>query len=75
LRVTIPGKANVPLHEHARNRVVVYLSDAAVRVTDQAGVASESRVLAGEVRWAGITKHAEQNLADKPFDVVVVEVK
>jgi hypothetical protein len=50
LRVTIPGKAKVPLHEHARNRVVVYLSDAAVRITSDTGVAAESRVAAGEVR-------------------------
>jgi quercetin dioxygenase-like cupin family protein len=75
LRVIIPGKAKVPLHEHARNRVVVYLSDAAVRITSDTGVAAESRVGAGEVRWAGTAKHSEENLADNPFDVVVVELK
>jgi uncharacterized RmlC-like cupin family protein len=75
LRVTIPGNAKIPLHEHARNRVLVYLSDAVVRVTSETGTASESRAVAGDVRWAGTAKHAEENLADKPFDVVVIELK
>jgi uncharacterized RmlC-like cupin family protein/type 1 glutamine amidotransferase len=75
LRVAIPGNAKVPLHEHARNRVVVYLSDAWVRVTRETGETSESRVAAGEVRWAGTAKHAEENLAAIPLDVVVVELK
>jgi quercetin dioxygenase-like cupin family protein len=75
LRVVIPGKARVPLHEHARNRVVVYVSDAVVRVTPEGGAPAESRVAAGEVRWAGTAKHTEENLADKPFEVVVVELK
>ena len=75
LRVTIPGSAKVPLHVHARNRVVVYLSDARVRVTRETGEATESRVAAGEVRWAGTAKLEEENLAATPFDVVVVELK
>ena len=75
LRVTIPGKAKVPLHAHARNRVVVYLSDAHMRVISDTGAASESKVAAGEVRWAGPAKHSEENLSDNAFDIVVVDLK
>jgi uncharacterized RmlC-like cupin family protein len=74
LRVTVPAKAKVPLHEHERNRVVVYLSRAVVRVTSESGTA-ESRVSAGDVRWAGTARHSEENLSDEAFDVVVVELK
>jgi hypothetical protein len=30
---------------------------------------------AGEVSWGTPTKHKEENLSDKPFEVVVVELK
>jgi quercetin dioxygenase-like cupin family protein len=75
LRVTVPGKTKIPLHEHGLNRVVVYLTDSVVRVTPEGGAPVESRAAAGDVRWAGKVRHAEENLSDKPFDVVVVEPK
>jgi len=30
---------------------------------------------AGEVTWGGPAKHIEENLSDKPFEVLVVEFK
>jgi quercetin dioxygenase-like cupin family protein len=75
LRVRIDGGQKVPLHEHSLNRVVVYLSDQRVRVTSPAGEVTEAVAKAGEVRWAGTARHAEENLAEKPFEVVVVELK
>ena len=30
---------------------------------------------AGEVSWGGPTKHKEENLSDKPFEALVVELK
>jgi beta-alanine degradation protein BauB len=75
LRVRIAGNKKVPLHEHARNRVVVYLTDQRNRVTDEGGKVTEATAKAGEVRWAGPAVHSEQNLSDQPFEVVVVELK
>jgi hypothetical protein len=63
------------LHEHAGPRVVVYLTEEHMRVTTPDGKTEEPRLSAGEVRWAGDAKHSEVNLMDKPFEVLVVEVK
>lgn len=75
LRVRIDGGRKVPLHEHSLNRVVVYLTDQRMRVTSATGEVTEAVAKAGEVRWAGTGRHAEENLSTKPFEVVVVEVK
>jgi hypothetical protein len=63
------------MHEHGPNRVVVFLTDAHLRVIDDRGAASELQAKAGEVRWSGASKHREENLADKPFEVIAVELK
>ena len=63
------------MHEHVPNRVVVYLTDGHLRVTDSAGQASELNVEAGTVGWSGAIKHREENLSEKPFEVIAVEVR
>ena len=75
IRATIPARAKIPLHEHTPNRVIVFLTDVHARATDEAGQTSELTAKAGEVRFAGAAKHREENLSDKPFEVVVVELK
>ena len=75
IRVKVGGRERIPLHEHVPNRVIVFVSDTRTRAIDEAGVASDTDVKAGEVRWAGAAKHREENLSDQPFDVVVVELK
>jgi beta-alanine degradation protein BauB len=68
-----PGEST-PVHEHGLNRVVVYLSDQNVEV-DTDGKKEVARHKAGDVSWGGTAKHSERNLADTPFEVVVVELK
>lgn len=75
LRVKIGGKESAPMHEHAPNRVVVYLTEMNFRVTTPDGKSDASLHKAGDVAWSGAVKHKEENLSDKPFEVVVVEVK
>jgi hypothetical protein len=55
--------------------VVVFVTDAHLLVIDDAGKPSELRAKAGDITWAGASRHREENLADAPFEVVVVEVK
>lgn len=64
-----------PLHEHILNRVMVYLSDAKVKVTTPDGKAQISDAAAGDVRMGGAAKHQEENMSPLPFEVVVVELK
>lgn len=75
LRVHIGGKETAPLHEHVLNRVVTYLTDQDFRVTTADGAAEQVKHKAGDVSWGGPAKHKEENLSDRPFEVLVVEVK
>jgi hypothetical protein len=75
IRARIGGNQQVPMHEHGPNRVVVFLTDAHLRVTDDQGKASELKAKAGEVRWSGAAKHREENLSTQPFEVIAVELR
>jgi len=75
LRVKIGPHQTTPVHEHMLNRVVAYLTDQKLRVTTPDGKAEVVEHKAGDVSWGMHTKHKEENLTDKLFEVVVVELK
>jgi len=63
------------MHEHVLPRVVVYLTDQSMNVTTPDGKTEHVENKAGEVKMAGAAKHSEENLSDRSFEVVVVELK
>jgi quercetin dioxygenase-like cupin family protein len=75
VRVKLAAHRKVPEHEHQLNRVVVYLSDQDGTMTTPDGQTTKAQHKAGEVSWAGPVKHREENLMDKPFEAIVVELK
>jgi hypothetical protein len=75
LRVKIGPHESTPLHRHAVNRVVTYLTDQNFRVTGDDGKVEVMKHKAGEVSWGGPATHKEENLSDQPFEVVVTELK
>jgi len=75
LRVKIGPHETAKMHEHALNRVVTYITDQNFRVTTADGKVDTVQHKAGEVSWGAPAKHKEENLSDKPFEAVVVEVK
>jgi beta-alanine degradation protein BauB len=75
LRVKIEAHGAAPMHEHTLNRVGVYLTDQEFRTTDANGKIEIAKHKAGDAAWATPTKHAEENLSDNPFEIVVVELK
>jgi quercetin dioxygenase-like cupin family protein len=75
LRVKIGPHESTPFHEHSLNRVVIYVTDQNVRATTPDGKIEILQHKAGEVSWGTPTKHKEENLADKPLEVVAVEFK
>jgi hypothetical protein len=75
MRVKFPAHGSVPEHEHALNRVVVYLTDQDSKLTTPDGKVEESKHKAGQVSWGGPTKHKEENVLDTPVEVIVVEFK
>ena len=76
MRVHYGPHESAPTHEHALPRLTVNLTPQAVRLTLPDGSHPELRRALHEVAFAGeATKHAEMNLTDTPFEVVVVEFK
>ena len=75
MRVKFPAHGSVPEHEHALNRVVVYLTDQDSKLTTPDGKVEESKHKAGHTSWGGPTRHKEENVLDTPVEVIVVEFK
>jgi len=74
-RVKLGPKESIPLHEHALNRVVTYLTSQKVKVTTPDGKSELSQHQAGDASWGGPAKHTEENLNDSPMEALVVELK
>lgn len=62
------------LHEHPGG-VVVILTSAHLRFTDEAGKTREVFSKPGEARWYPPFKHRVENLGDTPYDAVYVGIK
>ncbi len=75
LRVKIAPHETAPMHEHGLNRVVTYITDQKLKVTAPDGKSEIVEHKAGDVSWGTPTKHKEENISDKLFEVVVVELK
>ncbi|MEI9976872.1 MAG: hypothetical protein WDO73_35380 [Ignavibacteriota bacterium] len=75
MRVKFAPHQAVPEHEHALNRVVVYLTEQHSKLTTPDGKVEESQHKAGDASWGGPTKHKEENVLDKPVETIVIEFK
>jgi len=62
------------MHQHPAG-VAVYITAGRFRFTDENGKVSEASAKAGESRWFPAFKHKVENLSDKPFDGVYIEMK
>ncbi len=74
LRIHHDPHDRAPMHEHPAG-VVVWLTDGHEKLTLPDGKTQESHTKAGQVRWTAGTKHAVENLSDRPFEVIFVELK
>jgi beta-alanine degradation protein BauB len=75
VRVTVGAHQTVAMHEHTLGRVTVFLTDQKVKVTGADGKSETLQRKAGDAIWGMPTSHIEENLADTPFDVIMVEIK
>jgi quercetin dioxygenase-like cupin family protein len=62
------------MHVHP-NAVVVYLTDAHVKMTTPDGKSVEQSGKAGEENWTPAGMHLPENLSDAPMDAVLIELK
>lgn len=74
LRVRIGPRAKTPMHSHP-DHVVIAVGDSNVRHVFPDGKADDRAVKAGAATWSPAVSHAGENLADKPLEVILVELK
>jgi quercetin dioxygenase-like cupin family protein len=74
LRITYaPGEKSV-MHYHP-NSVAVFLTDGKTRMTTPDGKSEDVPGKAGAASWTPAGSHLPQNVGDKRFEVVLVELK
>jgi len=74
LRLHLGPKESTPMHEHPAN-VIVSITDAHVKVTLADGKTEERTRKAGSAVYRAAEKHAIENLSDKDYESVIVELK
>jgi hypothetical protein len=84
-RIKYAAHEKAPLHSHAApGGVIVTLTDQDARVAGPDGSTRELHYKAGQPRWAAATPgkdlstysaHAEENLGDRPFELIRVDPK
>jgi quercetin dioxygenase-like cupin family protein len=76
LKVTDSPRGKGRLHEHAMNRVLVYLNDGHIVLEYEGGKTDDQKVKAGEVRWSAAGgKHSSENVGGGPVEIVEIELK
>ncbi|HKW97488.1 MAG TPA: cupin domain-containing protein [Bryobacteraceae bacterium] len=76
LKVTdMPGKKSA-MHTHTTNRVMIFLDDGQMTLTNAQGERQHVRWRAGEVRWSPAGgPHTSENAGRTPYRIVEVELK
>ena len=74
LRINYGAHEKSVLHEHP-NSVAVFLTDGKIKFTLADGTSQERDVKAGQSVWNPAGKHLPENMGDKPFEVVLIELK
>ena len=68
-----PGEKSV-MHSHPAS-VAVFLTDGHVKFTLPDGTTKDAPAKAGSVQWEAGGKHLPENVGDKPFELILVELK
>lgn len=74
LRITYGPHEKSVMHDHLSG-VAVFLTDHHVKFTAPDGKTQEGHRKAGETIWGEGGKHLPENMSDKPFELVLVELK
>ncbi len=74
LRINYGPHEKSVMHDHPAG-VPVFLTDQRVKFTYPDGKTEEFTLKAGETRWSSGGKHLPENLGDKPFELILTELK
>jgi hypothetical protein len=75
IRVKVGPHQKFPIHEFLLNHMVVYMTDQNVRQTSADGKSEVLQHKAAQYTWSGPSRQSIENLADQPFEELVVELK
>ena len=62
------------MHSHP-DAVAVFLADGQAKFTFPGGKSEDAPIKAGTTMWTPATTHLPENVGDKPFEVLVIELK
>ena len=74
LRISYGAGEKSVMHEHP-NSVAVFLTDGQVKFTTPDGKSRDVPAKAGSTQWTPAGKHLPENIGDKPFELILVELK
>ena len=74
LRIKYGAHEKSVMHRHP-NAVAIFMSDGNVKFSFPKGTPQDVVSKAGEVRWTPAVTHLPENIADQPFEVILVELK
>ncbi|MDO8550709.1 MAG: cytoplasmic protein [Ignavibacteria bacterium] len=74
LRITYGPKEKSVMHEHP-NAVAIFLTDINGKFTLPDGTTQDNKSKAGMTLWTPAGKHLPENVGDKPFELILVEMK
>ncbi len=74
LRVKYGPHEKSVMHEHPAS-VAVFVSDGHAKFTLPDGTSQDNNAKAHDATWADAGKHLPENAGDKPFEVIVIELK
>ena len=74
LKIIYGPKEKSVMHEHP-NGVAVFITDGQIKFELPDGKSQDAPVKAGQAMFAPGGKHLPENVGDKPFEVVLVELK
>jgi quercetin dioxygenase-like cupin family protein len=74
LRISYGPHEKSEMHDHPAS-VAVFLSEGRVRFTQPDGKTEEQTFKAGQTQSTPAGKHLPENLGDKPFELILVELK
>ena len=74
LRINYGPHEKSVMHHHPAS-VAVFLADGQARFTTPDGKTQDVPVKAGSVQWAEAGKHLPENVGDKPFELILIELK
>ena len=74
LRLTLSAGESIPIHDD-RAGVLVCVAGCRLRFTTPNGQSQDFALKAGETRWMPDARHATQNIAGAPLEILYIEPK